>query len=259
MTAAVVGLLLAAAVLTWPAPAVRAAVQALVPAAEGSPTTRHSHSRTPTDGTVSWASTEASPVDVGRRLAASIRRGRRAVIPPADLLPVLDQLAAGLRSGLPADTAMSLACADAAPDVRQLVAGPVAEATSAGRAAGPAWERVARATHSRELALVARSVGLSERLGAPLADAIGSAAAGVRASLELQRTLDASTAGPRATAGVLSFLPVGGIAVAGLVGVPPARLYGSTPALLSLALGLVLLLVGRLVTAAMIRRVEDLR
>lgn len=173
-----------------------------------------------------------------------------------DWLPVLDNLAAALRVGLPPAEALQLATRGAPTHVRSTVEA-VLVASRDGRQCGPAWARAAREADRRELHLLARSWAISEQLGAPLADAVDSAARSARSQRELSSRLATATAGARTTATILSLLPVVGVGVALLMGIGPADLYGSPAALMSLAAGLLLLGGGRVVVNGMVARVSE--
>ncbi|WP_109470937.1 type II secretion system F family protein [Ornithinimicrobium cavernae] len=187
---------------------------------------------------------------VVRRAGGSIRRtGEDAT----RWLPLLDQLSAALRVGLPPAETLALTLRAGPSATREHLA-LVLEAAREGRSCGPAWLRAARATSSVELELLARAWGISERLGAPLADAVDSAAHAMRAHRDLASRLETATAGARTTATILTLLPVAGIGMALMMGVGPTTLYGSPVALLSLGLGVVLIALGRVVVARMIAR-----
>uniref|UniRef100_UPI003B8491F6 hypothetical protein n=1 Tax=Segeticoccus rhizosphaerae TaxID=1104777 RepID=UPI003B8491F6 len=69
------------------------------------------------------------------------------------------------------------------------------------------------------------------------------------------RRVEAASAGARATMNLLTVLPVGGAAVAAMLGISPIALYTQSPlALGCLVLGLALLMVGRLMVRRMVRR-----
>lgn len=224
----IVAALLFLAVLCWPPARLSRAVVSVA---------------APPEPSREWAGSGArSPLSVG----SSIAWLRRSHAPaPAELLPFLDALAAALRVGLPTADAVRSAGADAPEELRRAVVRPVLEAAAGGRPTAGAWQRCARELGSSHLHAVARAVALSEQLGAPLAEGVGAAAAGVRSRRRLEQRLAAATAGATATGTVLSALPVAGVALAALLGVPPTQLYGTAPAQASLVLGLVLLLVGR--------------
>lgn len=193
------------------------------------------------------------------RGAVTSARGRlgwsgRARTRDSDLwLPVLDQLAASLRAGLPPTDALSLALTGASGPVRTAVA-VVLDAARDGRPCAPAWARVARSASSPEVELLARSWAVSEQLGAPLADAVVSTARALRSRRDLASRLETATAGARTTATILTLLPLAGVGLALLMGIGPTTLYGSVPAVVSLLGGLLLLIMGRVVVTGMISR-----
>lgn len=117
-------------------------------------------------------------------------------------------------------------------------------ASGTGRAPGRAG-RSATARWSSQVAFVARAWSLSESLGSPLAECVTVAARTVRQHSARQRRLDIALAGPRATATVLTALPLAGPVVGLLLGLSPGQLYGSPVAIIATAAGLALLLVGR--------------
>lgn len=187
----------------------------------------------------------------GRRLGLL---GDRNGVDTGQWLSVLDELSAALRAGLPAGEALAMSVASSPPAVRTALL-PVLEAAQDGRPGAVAWLRAARSAPGGELELVARSWAISEQLGAPLADAVESAARGLRDERALRGRLDAATAGARTTANILTLLPVAGVGIALLMGIGPAELYGSGLAVASLGAGVVLIAVGRVVVTRMISRV----
>lgn len=179
------------------------------------------------------------------------------------VLVILDSLAPALRAGL--DPAGALRCLDVAAGPRMAVAmlrapgaAPVLPglsavdlvidllaAAGAGERLAPVWGRAARVSGSPELVLISRAWALSEDLGAPLADSVALAADLVRQRTARERRLAVALAGPRASTTVLSLLPALGPGVALLLGISPAELYGSAPAVSSVAVGGLFLVVGR--------------
>ena len=108
------------------------------------------------------------------------------------------------------------------------------------------------------LDIVEQAWRLSELTGAPLADAVDTAAGVIRQDEHLHRATELALAGPRATMRLLSGLPLAGPAVAAIFGVSPAGLYAGSPlAVGSCALGLALLAVGRWWCARLIGAVES--
>lgn len=182
--------------------------------------------------------------------------GRPATPSAADVVTLLDGFAAGLAAGLPPGAALEVAADAVSPATRAAVATPVLAALVQGRASAPAWNRVARVTGIQHLRSVARAVGLGEQLGTPPAQAVRAACEGMRRRIEHQRRLDAALAGPRATMTVLTLLPLVGVPLAMVVGSSPPQVYGHPAALISLAGGLVLMLLGRRWAAALLRRAQ---
>jgi len=126
---------------------------------------------------------------------------------------------------------------------------------AAGRPLARVWAEHAAAAGSSEGAFVARAWGLSETLGAPLAESVAEAAAAVRGRVARARRLDVVVAGPQATARVLSLLPLAGPVVAMALGISPRELYSGVGGACALA-GLLLLLAGRAWCARLMRSVK---
>lgn len=241
-------------VLMWPARPSRRAASALIraPADSGAgPVAARLVVRGAARSVRESRATGVSPWDRLRRW-----RHRGVALPVDELLPLLDGLAAALRAGLPAADALDLVSADLSVRVQELV-GPVRAAARTGYPCATAWNRVARESASPDLALLARTWGVSEQLGAPLADGVDSAARGLRSRRELASRLTAATAGARTTATILTALPVAGLGLAALMGIGPAVLYGTPVAVASLVLGCVLLAIGRVVVQRMISQVGE--
>lgn len=236
-----VALLLAVALVLWPTRSARRATVALqrVPQAR-----------------------ESGGIDRPTRASALIRRLRlrdlstRRGQDEESTLVLLDRLAAGLRAGLAPGDALHAAARTStwAPGALDPVLCSVAE----GRSAAAALARIARLRGDEHLGRAARAWALSERSGAALADAVDTAARGGRGALDHRRRVAVATAGARASVSLLTLLPVGGVGIGLLLGLAPNALYGTPVALAALAVGLVLLLTGRLVVTRMVRRVEAL-
>lgn len=188
-----------------------------------------------------------------RWLTSGRRRRRRAA---ARRMRVLDALAAGLRAGLPVPRAVALAVGDSDSEDDDRAWTGILRAAEEGATLGASWEKAARSNRSSTLAAVARSWRVADRTGAPLADALTLAADSARERLRIERALQAATAGPRATAVLLTLLPLAGVAIAALLGTGPLELYAHPFSVISLALGLVLLLMGHVVVDRMIDTVR---
>lgn len=194
---------------------------------------------------------------LAHRLEAIVRglRGGR----HGPVLPLLDAAAAALRAGLPTVEALDVAGGAVPESQRARIVAPVVQAAREGRSVAPAWQKVARQTGAPDLAAVGRAWALSERTGAPLAEALGTAATVARARLAHRRRVDAATAGAHATSALLTLLPLGGVGVGLVLGLSPTVLYGTPVAQASLGVGLVTLLLGRVVVRRMVARVAESR
>ncbi|NYG06601.1 tight adherence protein B [Phycicoccus badiiscoriae] len=151
-------------------------------------------------------------------------------------------LAAPLRAGVVPSAALAAAEPSFADD--PALASLLAELVAAARTGAPVaevWLGHVDANRSPDLQFVAQAWALTERTGAPLADALDSCEAVLRARERGRARVASAAAGPRASMAVLCLLPASGPVVGAAVGVDPATLYfSSTAATVSLALGLVL-------------------
>ncbi|WP_295698806.1 hypothetical protein [Lapillicoccus sp.] len=114
-----------------------------------------------------------------------------------------------------------------------------------GGSGGSGGSGPSRSGWSGEVAFVARAWSLSESLGSPLAECATVAARVVRQQSARRQRLAIALAGPRATAAVLTALPLAGPVVGLLLGLSPRQLYATPAALASTLSGLVLLMLGR--------------
>lgn len=120
-----------------------------------------------------------------------------------------------------------------------------------GLAAG--WADVARRTGSPEVELLARAWSLSESSGASLSAAARTAVHLLRQGRDERRRTQVAVAGARATMSVLTALPLGGPALALLLGLDLGSVYlSSPPAAAMLGGGVLLVLVGRWWVAGMV-------
>ncbi len=176
-------------------------------------------------------------------------RGARA----GQVLDVLDALGPALEAGLPAGAAVRC-LHECATDPRSVeLLGRLARAADAGEPLSAVWGAQARSLRSCELDLVAQAWALSERLGAPLAEAVALSADLLRKRMARQRRVAIALSGPRASMTVLTLLPLAGPGVGLLIGVPPTELYAGAAAKASLAAGLLAMGGGRWWCAALVR------
>lgn len=165
-------------------------------------------------------------------------------MPGDELLDLLDAIAPALRAGMSSAAALELAVGSAG----QRRANPdLLAASRSGEPLAPVWRRLAQRTGSAQLQLVASAWELSERHGAPLAEAVELTAGLLRDRRRWQGRVDVATAGPRATIRLLSLLPAAGAAFALVFGMSPVELYlGSPVARVAALCGLALTGLGRL-------------
>ena len=128
-------------------------------------------------------------------------------------------------------------------------------AAQRGEALAPVWFAYAEALRSDDLRLVAAAWSLCDTLGSPLAPTVATVSHVVRRRRSVRQRIAAALAGPRATMRVLTALPLSGPFVAIAVGVSPGDLYTEAAGAMSLAVGLAVLLLGRLWAGRMIRAV----
>jgi tight adherence protein B len=172
--------------------------------------------------------------------------GRRAA---HDAATAAEQLAAAvaritdeLRAG--SHPAAALAGTDADGPLARSVLAPAAVAARLGDGIAPALRRASRPTSSADVERIATAWALAERHGIPLADLLGRAHEDIRWRVRFAATVRAQLAGPRATAAVLTTLPVLGIGLGQLIGADPVGVLRGGP------LGQVLLVVGVALAAA---------
>ncbi|MBW8172147.1 type II secretion system F family protein [Ornithinimicrobium sp. Arc0846-15] len=168
------------------------------------------------------------------------------------VVPFLDALAAAMGAGLSHANAISMAV-ESSP---RLSGDPawqsVIDDARTGKPLASSWARLARRSQDPDVAALARAWRVSERLGCPLAEAVRSCALDSRSRSELRGKVAAATAGTTATSNLLSMLPVGGVLMAWSMGFAPTALYGTPVGMSALAIGLTLILVGRVIVARLI-------
>ncbi|UZN02440.1 type II secretion system F family protein [Cellulomonas sp. S1-8] len=171
-----------------------------------------------------------------------LRRRREAEGLQTDLASLLHAVAAQLRAGVPPSTAwvevLGSAVHGQVPDVDAL--------------AGVVGARGSQRTRVRAAVV---GVRVATETGAPLADVLEDLADAVAADAEQAGELDAALAGPRATARVLTLLPVLGLLVGTAMGAQPWQVLtdGGLGTGLAVA-GLGLVAAGRLWVGVLLRR-----
>jgi len=157
------------------------------------------------------------------------RRGRRPGVPGPDLAALVTDVASRLRAGADPGTAWSAA-----------LGRPVDRA-------GPMVADLCRTADERpQAAAVVAADRLAADLGAPLAPLLDAVAEQLAAQAEADGERRAALAGPRATAAVLTGLPVLGVLLGVAVGADPfAVLLDGSVGSAALGVGVVLVVVGR--------------
>lgn len=233
-------LLLAAAVWAWPGRRERALLRVAV-----------------LDTADAGAAAGAVSVPWWRREVRLPRRsgsGREEVVQQ-----LLSGLAAGLGAGLAAPAALSAAVASLPAAARRDAAlvralGALETALAGGGSAGAAWVDLGQQLRLPVALQVGRAWTISERLGSPLSEAVRSALDAHNARRAVERAFAAQAAGPRATAQLLTWLPLLGVLLMPVLGVAPTSAYPPAVLLLAVAPGLLLLLAGRRLTRRLIDR-----
>lgn len=201
---------------------------------------------------------------------------RRARPTQVDLPLLCGELAAVMRAGLPPAAAWQALAERRGPQARVCRQVLAAARTTTGPAAGSpfgastgtglaaavqvvAGEAGAARGMDRSAPLrwLALGLAVSDRSGAPTADVLGRLAVALRAEAAAEADRAAVMAGPRATAAVLSVLPVGGVGLGMLIGADPVRALATAPAgRVCLVAGLLLWGAGVGWALALLRRAE---
>jgi tight adherence protein B len=162
-----------------------------------------------------------------RNVRARGRRDRAAAATSAALAAALDRIVEELRTGAHPTTALQGAATDPEPASTVLLPAATAAALGDGVPAALAAEAARRPEVARDLRRVAGAWALAERHGVPLADLLAGVHADLRWRLAYAGRVGAALAGPRATAAVLTGLPVLGILLGELVGAGPLHVLRS--------------------------------
>jgi tight adherence protein B len=147
--------------------------------------------------------------------------------PVPDAADLAEHLAAAFRAGLPPSRTWALLAARPGPfaGLAAAVALRLELGLPSGRSLLPSAGR-----RGAVLMPVAAALDLCERSGAPTADVLERLAAGLRAEAAAATDARIALAAPRATAGVLSLLPIAGLGLGVLLGVDTVHVLVSTPA-----------------------------
>lgn len=181
----------------------------------------------------------------GGPLRSRGRRRRAQERLQVDLTELVSLLAGPLRAGAVPGLALTTVARTISPGpelgamVEELV-----DAAPRGVALSEVWLRHAERLDSPDLRFVARAWQLTERTGAPLAEALASAEHVLRARRRARERVATAAAGPRSSMLVLAGLPCAGPVVGLAFGLTPAALYLSSPASLLCAVAGVVLGVG---------------
>ncbi len=154
------------------------------------------------------------PVRAGRARSAG------GAAPAQVLLQVIEAVGAQVRAGAPPALAWDAAVEVVEGAAGHLPRGPAEPVADALRRAAP---------RDRVVLAVAAAWSLAEDVGAPLADVLDQLAVGLRSDADVDGEIEASLAGPRATARLLAALPVAGIAIGELIGAHPVQVLVATP------------------------------
>lgn len=179
------------------------------------------------------------------------RRGRamtRARLAASEgLAEAVRAMAAELRTGAHPSAAADAAAVDAGPGAAELLRAVAASARLGGDLDAPLAATAAARTPDVDREAVGQLVAawaLAQEHGLPLAGVLDAVRRDVDATVRLGKQIDARMAGPRASAGILALLPLGGVALGEAMGAAPLRVLGTTPA------GQVLLVAGSLLVLA---------
>ncbi len=200
----------------------------------------------------SWllaATVATALLTAGRAVGARASR-RRVERVRSDCADLLGALSAELRAGSEPRLALAAVCAGPVPAVAAAARSPASAPAAALSTAG----RVPGAEALADLAVAWRVV---EATGGPLAAAVDRLAATARAETAARRELAAQLAGPRATAVLLSLLPVAGVLLGSALGADPLGfLLGTGAGRGCLLAGTVLVAAGTAWTEALAGRAE---
>ena len=124
----------------------------------------------------------------------------------------------------------------------------------AGLELGPTFRALSADFDLPQVEVVAAAWSLSDDLGCSLTEAVATAVELLQAEEDRERALRVAIAGPRATMHLLTGLPVAGVGIAALAGVPPTQLYTGVVGVVAVPVGVGLILLGRWWSGRLVRR-----
>lgn len=208
-----------AALLLGPTPAARL---------RGSAHARLAGSRSGTGGAAAVRAAARVPAAVARRLPHA---RRRETAEAAGVATTAGELAVLLRAGLPAGAAWTHVPADPGTAVAEAREAAV-RAASRGEDVAAALALVAAGVRGEAVAAALRGLAatwsVTVRTGAPAAEVLERFAAALRADLDVSAARDTALAAPRATARVLTALPVAGLGLGAALGADPVGVLTGT-------------------------------
>jgi len=182
------------------------------------------------------------------RTAAARHDRRRAAARRTAAVDLVTAVAAELRGGAEPRAALAAACGPAFTAVAAAARSPATDPAAVLRT-------VAADNGSELLADLAAAWQVTDAAGAGLAGPAARLAETARAADAVRRELDAALAGPRATAALLSMLPVAGVLMGSALGADPlAFLVWSGAGRVTLLAGTLLIAAGVGWTEAIVRR-----
>lgn len=155
----------------------------------------------------------------GRRRWAARRRADRAIAAAGELADALARIADEIRTG--AHPAAALAGCEHDGPLARSVLRPAAVAARIGERVPDALRRAASGPASRDVERIAAAWELADRHGAPLAGLLTHLLGDLRWRIAHGSRVRAQLAGPRATATVLTALPLAGAGLGQLMGIAP--------------------------------------
>ncbi|BBF99257.1 hypothetical protein Pdca_04670 [Pseudonocardia autotrophica] len=177
-----------------------------------------------------------------RRRWAARRRAEQAVAVAGELAEALARIADEIRTG--AHPAAALAGCEHDGPLARTVLRPAAVAAEIGEPVPGALRRAATGPASRDVERIAAAWELADRHGAPLAGLLTQLLTDLRWRIAHGARVQAQLAGPRATATVLTALPLAGAGLGQLMGIAPLTVLRTGWH------GPILLVLGVLLTAA---------